>query len=198
MPTPFVLVLTGYKQVGKDHLFKSLRDALNLKVLRLSFSDELRKLSHSIFDWLPENVPDALKDKPWPHPKNKNNLTPREIWKIVASDEHGVCFVQDDILTDKFIVNNWARLMDIDESEQVVYVITDLRKPTEYEFVKGCGFPIIRVNDPERVDPSQEDVVEQWISRFEVDHDLMYTKDDAGVREFLKLAESLLKFHRGE
>ena len=66
-----VLVLTGMKQSGKDYMIERLREHLQgkVRVIRMSFSDELRTVSHHLFPWRPLNPDNREKDSPINHPK---------------------------------------------------------------------------------------------------------------------------------
>lgn len=182
------LCLTGFRRVGKDHMTQALIAALGDKGItgiRLSFSDELRGVCNRLFDWLPAVIPEGIKDIPFDHPKNFRNLTPRDIWKLVADDETGICSVQPDVLVDLFKRNQFTST-----EEDVVYIITDLRKQAEYKMVKENGIKLIRLNPCNT--PTQIDDVEKMIPLFEVDDEMTNHNDMKSVCEFLEISLGLL------
>lgn len=184
-----VLVLTGFKQSGKDYLTARLTQALKgkRKVVRLSFSDELRVISHYIFPWLPLSPDNEVKDRPYIHPKNKSDASPRQIWKMVADDKTGICAIQDDVLVDHFERNQLSKANDGD----TLYVVTDLRKIAENSLVERNGYKKIRIMNPGAQRPMKEDDVEYNIPFFRVDGELMNERDERSVELFLNMVSEL-------
>jgi len=184
-----VLVLTGFKQSGKDYLTGRLAQALKgkRKVVRLSFSDELRVISHYIFPWLPLAPDNEVKDRPFLHPKNKSEATPRQIWKMVADDKTGICAIQDDVLVDHFERNQLSMATD----SSILYVVTDLRKVAEDALVERNGFKKIRILNPDSQRPMKEDDVEYNIPLFRVDGELMNERDERSVDQFLSMVKTI-------
>lgn len=184
-----VLVLTGFKQSGKDYLTGRLAHALKgkRKVVRLSFSDELRVISHYIFPWLPLAPDNEVKDRPFIHPKNKSAATPRQIWKMVADDKTGICAIQDDVLVDHFERNQLSMATD----SSILYVVTDLRKVAEDALVERNGFKKIRILNPDSQRPMKEDDVEYNIPLFRVDGELMNERNEQSVDQFLAMVKNI-------
>lgn len=195
--TPFdpstrcVLVLTGLKQSGKDYMIERLRERLQgtRNVVRLSFSDELRAISHYLFPWCPLNPGNIEKDSPIDHPKNKHNLTPRDIWKIVAHDKTGICYVQDDILLDLFVRNQLSAENMADP--EAFYVISDMRKFVEWEMVSEKRFKMIRIMNPQDQRPTKEDDVEYLVQHFKVDAEVFNSRDSESVERFIQTVAGL-------
>lgn len=194
LSTRNVLVLTGLKQSGKDYMIERLRERLcgERKVIRLSFSDELRTISHHLFPWCPLNPGNKEKDSPIVHPKNRHNLTPRDIWKIVAHDQTGICYVQDDVLLDLFVRNqlNPSNMVD----SEAIYVISDMRKRVEWEMAKGNSFKMIRIMNPLCQRPTKEDDVEYLVPHFKVDAEVLNSRDAASVERFIQTVKGLFPF----
>ncbi|MGL4353169.1 MAG: hypothetical protein ACRCTP_04430 [Aeromonas popoffii] len=184
-----VLVLTGFKQSGKDYLTSRIAHALKgkRKVVRLSFSDELRVISNYIFPWLPLAPDNEVKDRPYIHPKNKTDASPRQIWKMVADDKTGICAIQDDVLVDHFERNQLSEATD----PAVLYIVTDLRKVAEDLLVERNGFKKIRILNPDSQRPMKEDDVEYNIPLFRVDGELMNERDEESVGEFFNMVAGL-------
>ena len=78
----------------------------------------------------------------------------------------------------------------IENEPQILFVISDLRRPWEYAFVRSLGAHIIRVLDmrPEAVKTAFEDVVET----FEVVGEVENYRDQASVERFFELMDSTL------
>lgn len=192
--TRIVLALTGLKQSGKDYMIERLREHLSgkRKVVRLSFSDELRTVSHYLFPWCPLNPGNVEKDSPIDHPKNRHNLTPRDIWKIVAHDRTGICYVQDDVLLDMFVRNQLTSTVMNDPD--AVYVISDVRKRVEWQMVTDKGFKMIRIMNPACQRPTKEDDVEYLIPHFKVDAEILNSRDDESVERFMQTVKGLFPF----
>jgi len=193
-----VLVITGFKQTGKDFMVEQLREKLSpfRKVIRLSFSDELRRITNHIFPWVPLSPGNVEKETPVETEKNIGNLSPRQIWKLVADDNTGICSVQEDVLVDHFMMNQLSEesLSDPD----ALYVITDLRKICENVFVDKCGFKKLRIVNPEYHRPLVEDNVERYIPSFKVDHELLNMRDDSSIKEMFVVVSKMFPNLAGE
>lgn len=189
-----VLALTGMKQSGKDFMIERLRERLQgrVEVIRLSFSDELRSVSHHLFPWCPLNPDNKEKDSPIEHPKNRNGLTPRDIWKIVAHDKTGICYVQDDVLLDMFVRNQLNE--SIMGNPNALYVISDMRKRVEWEMVDSNQFKMIRIMNPLCQRPTKEDDVEYLVRHFKVDAEVLNSRDAESVERFIQTVEGLFPF----
>jgi hypothetical protein len=186
-----VVVLTGLKRSGKDYMLKRAQEAFDLRgveVIRLSFSDQLREICHYIFPWLPADIEESIKDVPFDHPKNIHRLTPREIWKRVADDNTGICSIQPEVLVD-FFNEKYSQILDDDEDHRV-YIISDLRKLSEYELVKTAQFPIIRITDPAYNGPIDD--VEKLIPLFEVEAEVENHFEEKSVLQFLTILEKVI------
>lgn len=189
-----VLALTGMKQSGKDFMIERLRERLQgrVEVIRLSFSDELRSVSHHLFPWCPLNPDNKEKDSPIEHPKNRNGLTPRDIWKIVAHDKTGICYVQDDVLLDMFVRNQLNESVMCDPT--ALYVISDMRKRVEWEMINSNQFKMIRIMNPLCQRPTKEDDVEYLVRHFKVDAEVLNSRDAESVERFIQTVEGLFPF----
>lgn len=194
LSTRNVLVLTGLKQSGKDYMIERLRERLcgQRNVIRLSFSDELRAISHHLFPWCPLNPDNQEKDSPIVHPKNRHNLTPRDIWKIVAHDKTGICHIQDDVLLDLFVRNQLTSSNMCDSD--AIYVISDMRKRVEWKMASSNNFKMIRILNPACQRPTKEDDVEYLVPHFKVDAEVLNSRDTASVERFIQIVKGLFPF----
>lgn len=181
MQYPNLVFFTGRKRSGKDFCVEALAKADG--VARLSFSDELRRVAHHIYPWLPVIIPDSMKDLPYPHPLNHKGLTPRDIWKHLGGDD-GLRHVQPGLFLYHFKLN---QLPHVVANPGRKFAVTDLRTPQEYEFALSTGCPIIRVSKPDR-SGIVEDKIEDFIDQMEVSHEFTNQLDGE---------EAFLKFYRG-
>lgn len=177
----------GKKRSGKDFLLQALINEMGGErlVRRLSFSDGLRDITNIIFPWLPAQIPDELKDVPWVHPKNPLNLTPRQIWLHLGNDS-GLRFVQPDIFLDIFIRNCVPLVL---ANPQIDFVISDVRTPQEYDWIKANQIKLIRISKADRTG-IVEDKLEDFIDEMKPDYEFVNHFDGAG--SFLDFYRSTL------
>ncbi|AYP28413.1 hypothetical protein HWB92_gp155 [Serratia phage vB_SmaA_3M] len=157
---------TGKKRSGKDFCLEGLIDDSRGKqvICRLSFSDELRVIANTIYPWLPRDIPDHLKDVPWEHPQNYRRMTPRQIWLHLGGDD-GLRFVEPDLFLESFKRNQLPKVV---ANPDVLYIVTDVRTPQEYMWVKETGRTLTRITREDR-SGIMEDTIEDFIDRMEVD-----------------------------
>ena len=167
-----VIVLTGKKGAGKDTLASQVFD---MGFARVSFSDQLKMICASLFPWMKNDYPPSEKDT-----KLFGDLSPRDIWLKMS--------VLTEIDRDILVRATRKQMDSIPQDKNII--ITDLRKPEEYEFVREMGYPIIRIRDdnPNR----REDAVEQWVDQFEVYRDFFNNKDEDSKVRFKKLIEEII------
>lgn len=177
----------GKKRSGKDFLLEGLISEMGGErlVRRLSFSDGLRDIAHTIYPWLPARIPDDWKDVPFVHPKNPLNLTPRQIWLHLGNDT-GLRYVQPDIFLDIFIRNC---IPLVETYPQVDFVISDVRTPQEYDWIKANQIKLIRISRADRKG-IVEDKLEDFIDEMQPDHDFINNFD--GVEPFLNFYRGIL------
>lgn len=177
----------GKKRSGKDYCLQALIDGDRGQrvIQRLSFSDGLRDIAHVIYPWLPSRIPDELKDVPFVHPKNPLSLTPRQIWLHLGNDT-GLRYVQPDIFLDMFIRRC---LHDVKANPDVHYIISDVRTPQEYAWIKANQIKLTRISKADR-DGIVEDKLEDFIDEMEVDHEFVNTF--TGAHHFLDFYRSSL------
>lgn len=184
-------VITGRRRSGKDYFLSKYAERGHRRfaaVQRISFSDELRLLAHQIFSWCPANPSDTEKDQVIDHPRNVLGLTPRDIWLALCGEgDRNLTGIDPVILLERF-KERWMHR--IENEPQILFVISDLRRPWEYAFVRSLGAHIIRVLDmrPEAVKTAFEDVVET----FEVVGEVENYRDQASVERFFELMDSTL------
>ena len=153
------IALMGVAGSGKDWVYSNLIKK-HPDLVRLSFSDHLKKIAHNTFDWLKRDYPPELKEKPLNIVTSlgeRIELTPREIWlkmNFLREIENGLFVrkVKDD-------------LDDLEFCGVENFIITDLRTKPELDFVKKEGFKIIRIlnsnnfhleNDFDKIQNSEE------------------------------------------
>lgn len=153
-----IIAFMGERKSGKDYFCEHL--VQNWGATRLSFSDEVRTLSNKAFRWLPTVISAEVKDEPFIHPNNTFNLTPRQIWLLVAR----VRDVDPNYFVDSFVKNNAE---DICEGLMTpkLYIITDFRTPEEWEFLKRNNIPVVKITRQNR-DGIEPDDFEQYVRDF--------------------------------
>lgn len=155
MSKPIIVGLTGRKFAGKDFLAKTLIDE---GYLRVSFSDSLKRLAQIAFPWIEADYDSEDKEKVIAHPKNSLQKSPRQIWKTLD-------VLRTDVDPRIFVDSTMEEILDA-RAEGKNIVITDIRKPEEYNLVKALGGFIIRITDPNQ---TNQDVSEWLINDFKVD-----------------------------
>lgn len=175
---PNLEFFTGRKRSGKDYCLQSLIDDERGKrtVRRLSFSDELRRVCNYVYPWMPIEVADEIKDIPYPHPDNVNNLTPRQIWLHLGSPT-GLRYVQPDLFLSFF---KRFQLPLIEQNPDVHYIVSDLRTPQEYDWALSTKCPITRISKANRAGIIEDDI-EAFIDDMVVDHDFINPFDGASL-----------------
>lgn len=161
-----VIGLTARSGVGKDYLARYLIDEHNY--VRVSFSDQLKKLANSIYPWVDLDYPPELKNVPIDCPENYNNKTPRDIWKSLDQfrDVWATIFVENAIVEAKALLADGKNV-----------IFTDIRKGVEINAVRGlreyrpC---VIRIDPAEGIDCTEypdEDVIQTFVTDGVFRHD---------------------------
>ena len=178
-----VLVLTGRRGSGKDTFVEDLvknnyflrEIGFKSGAVRLSFSDQLRYLSHELFDWCPLNPTYEEKDQPINHPSNVLGLTPREVWKHVAGD--GPTSLRN--IDPNLIVKRFAKANDlyINQNPNTLFVISDWRTLEEKVWVDEhtVAQQRIRILDGTGIPP--KDSFEDHTDTFEVAGEVTNMRD---------------------
>lgn len=166
---------------GKDYLCNRLVETYG--ATRLSFSDEVRRLAAQIFDWLPFDFSPEIKDKPFKHPKNTYNLTPRQIWLLVGK----VREVTPSYFVDAFLQNQ----MPLDVfSKDKLYIITDFRTSDEWNMIKQLAIPVIKIERESR-EGLIPNAFEEFVRMFN-EYDVRFINNMNGTEEFDKFIKEFL------
>lgn len=165
----FMGELASGKDYFTDHLVK------NYGATRLSYSDEVRRLATTIFPWLPFFVPPEIKDIPFNHPSNPNNLTPRQIWLTVGK----VRDVDPYYFVEQFVDNHDNEIFEKDDQ---LYIITDFRTPQENEFQTKMRIPVIKIERENREGLPHSDF-EEYVRQYK-DYDALFINKMNGTEEF--------------
>ncbi len=170
-----IIAITGRKRHGKDTLGSYLAEHYGAKTI--SPSDAVRSVSHRLFPWLPEVLPDAQKDVPCMHLDNPRGLTPREVWRTVDILRERV---DPQLFLREFRQNQLDSAM---QDLSTPYVITRVSTAEEFEYLREAGIKIIRVV---RADTTGVDVdpFEDYLATAEVDHEFVFDIND-GPQPFL-------------
>ena len=174
-PNNNLIALCGERRRGKDHFAKHLVDTHG--GVRLSFSDEVRRLADDIFPWLDSfNIHESEKDSPIDSIFNPNKLTPRDIWKLVGKvrDVHPQFFVK------RFLENQYRQVL---QNPNTLFIITDLRTPDEIEyFINVFKVPTIKIISPKADALYEHDTFETFIRDYRTDSEFVNNMN--GVSEF--------------
>jgi hypothetical protein len=152
-----VVAFMGERKSGKDYFCEYIDK--KFYGTRLSFSDELRRLTVDVFPWLPFDVPAEQKDDPFPHIYNPNNHSMRDIWKILGK----VRDVDPKFFVRKFKENQYSN-RDPERSNRL-HIITDFRTPDEWDFLQAAKIPVIKIVRENR-DGIEPDPFEQYVRDF--------------------------------
>jgi hypothetical protein len=171
-----IIAFMGEYASGKDYLCQHLVDKYNAQ--RLSFSDEVRRLTQTIFPWMPFDFDPAVKDKPFIHPSNPHGLTPRDIWLLVGK----VRDVNPKHFVEQFARFNYENLIEAYEKPDRLYIITDFRTADEWDFIQKYQIPVIKIEREDRTGlvPS---AFEDFVRRFK-EYDAIFTNNFNGTDEF--------------
>lgn len=170
-----IVAFMGEYKSGKDFFCEHLVKTQG--AVRLSFSDEVRRLATQIFPWLPFDITPEQKDVPFDHPSNINNLTPRQIWLTVGK----VRDVDPYYFVNKFDENNWEALDQCFHPDKL-YIITDFRTPQEWIFLHQTGIPVIKIELESREGLPPSDF-EEYVRNFQ-DQTATFINRMNGVDEF--------------
>ena len=175
-----VVVLTGRKKAGKDTMALEL---IKQGYTRLSFSDQLKRICSNLFPFLEVDYPQEIKDTKFIEGDGVM-LSPRDIW------------LKMNVITeiDKNILVDSLR----DELESLMckgvrkFVVTDLRKNEEYDWVKAFDYPIIKIVDGASRDGIVEDELENFIDTIRANVEFVNYKDPESKVRFTTVVEEVL------
>lgn len=179
------LAIIGQSGVGKDYIVDIMTK--NYDFVRISFSDQLKKLAVKIYPWLKRDYPPDKKELPLNIVVNGELITktPREIWlslNRLRDIEDGI-FVR--MLEEEM---NFLKVPNI--------VISDIRTRNELDWCKSNGFTVIAVvkENPTHPENDFDNFVRDTISNGEYDY--MFQNDTDGPNEIVKFIESCLSGSR--
>lgn len=173
------LAFMGQSGVGKDYIVDILVN--KYPYTRVSFSDQLKKLTVKIYPWMEQDYSPEEKELPINKEVNGKLITktPREIWLKLN--------VLRDIEDDIFI-----RMLE--EEIQILsndkIVISDIRTKRELEWCRQNGFTIIAVKSIKPVHPDNkfDDFVRDKIEN--LDYDKVFINNMNGSGEIIQFIES--------
>lgn len=185
-----LIVLTGCSGVGKDTMIEAfIASQSSKKCLRLSFSDQLRDLSSTIFPWLPNEHSQEYKNVPYAHPSNDNRFSPREIWIKVAKCVRGI---QDNIFADMLA----GKVEKLDDGEEKIVFISDLRSWPEDKVIDLLKerFKVVKIrilDNKSTIENCAE--IDEPTFAFTVDVEFLNNKDAASKERFCRLVNELME-----
>ena len=188
------LAFMGISGAGKDYYVTHL--VKTYSYTRLSFSDQLKRITKNIFPWIEQDYPPELKEKPLNIETSfgeEITLSPREIWlkmNFLREIEDGIFvrMMKDEVINLSRKFNKLIELGEIPDFNPDKIVISDIRTPPEYKMCKENGFKIIRI-DAEKTIHNKHNFDEQ-IFQFEPDY--IFKNDFDGVEKFDKFIRGIL------
>ncbi|QGZ16136.1 hypothetical protein Kuja_1450 [Vibrio phage vB_VchM_Kuja] len=184
-----VIVITGRKGSGKDtlvdHFIKNHKTKYK-KIQKICFGDQLKKIAHQLFPWCPLNPSHEEKDKPIIHPRNKHNLSPRDIWLILCGfgSSKNMVYIDEYVLLNQTL-KEW--LPRIAAEKDTLFIFADLRHPWEYDFVTSNKLDIIKIVDitSNEVRNDQENIIDT----FDVSDTFYNAKELRSLEKFVTMME---------
>jgi len=164
MTKPFIIGISGRRGVGKT----TSANFLEYKYghYKLSFADPLREIMQILFDMPKEYMEGMLKEEKCP----ALDMSYRELG-IITGDF--LRYVRKDYFISKLV----ARIMDI-KGKKSVFVIDDVRRMNELEYIKSQGGVLIRIERYDKYLPFK--TVISHLSETELDK---YTDWDYTINE---------------
>lgn len=189
------IALMGISGAGKDYFVSHLVKEQNY--IRLSFSDQLKKIASQIFDWFEKDYPPELKEKPLnieTELGEKITLSPREIWLKMnfLRDIENDLFVRKLLEEMNSLKRKYEKTIEFGEipdfnPENIV--ISDIRTLPEYKMCKERGFKIIRI-DAEKTIHNKHKFDEQI---FDFEPDYVFKNEFDGIEKFDKFIKNILE-----
>lgn len=133
--------LVGIAGSGKDFIVNEVIKRFP-EYERISFSDQLKKLTHKCFEYVNLDYAPELKEKPLNFVTSLNetiSLSPREIWLKMN-------FLRE--IENKVFIRHLAdELKTLEYMNVECFIISDIRTLEELKFAKNKGFKIIRIHN---------------------------------------------------
>lgn len=191
-----LIVLTGVSGAGKDFLLEHLKNiGIGDSIIsRYSFSDQLREVTTGIFPWLPNEQSQEFKNNPYDHKSNDHNLSPRTIWKKIAT---AVRDIQDSIFAER-LCSSLVQKIDLYQYplEQDIDIISDLRSWAEFNScleirsMNKIDVKFIRIIDPNVTKENCQEIDKPTFD-FEVDYEFINYKTDKCLVDFHNLVSKI-------
>jgi hypothetical protein len=180
-----IIAFCGEYASGKDYLCDHLVKTQN--AARLSFSDEVRRLTRKTHPWMPFDFDPKVKDLPFIHEKNPLGLTPREIWLNVGKVRN----VEPNYFVNAFVDHIGTCGVDHYINRDRLYIITDFRTPEEWVYLRTNKIPVIKI---ERADRSgyPPNAFEDFVRNF-VEYNARFINHMNGTDEFDTFFRGFLK-----
>jgi len=176
------IALSGISGAGKDYLAKALIEEMGF--VRVSFSDQLKKIGASIFDWLESDYPPEKKEIPLNITTSQGELitlSPREIWLKLN-------FLRE--------IENKLFIRKLEEELKLLVgvdiVLSDIRTKEELEWCRRNGFVTIRII-PEGKVIHKEHEFDKQLDDEEFDYEFINKFRPESKVEFLNFIKTLKK-----
>ena len=167
------LAFTGKSGSGKDYLATHLIENYNFS--RFSFSDQLKKLAHSIYPWLELDYPPIEKEEKLNIRISTGEVishSPRDIW-LKLNDLRKIenlIFIRmlDDEITQQQKNNN--------------IIITDIRSNEEFKWCKENSFKILYIHPSKKIYDEYD--IDKHIDKNRDYADFIFKNEFNGIDDF--------------
>ncbi|AXF41387.1 hypothetical protein SHAb15599_00018 [Acinetobacter phage SH-Ab 15599] len=187
-----LIVLCGERNTGKDFLTQAVTNHMKqygIRVHRLSFSDEVRRIAYNIFPFL-KDVPEEKKNDPiYGEPNNPYNYSWRDIIKAVGRMLRDV---DPAIFAKKWWTNQGQRV--VDGTDKDIFFVTDMRTQNEYDLIEAEGtlddVTFVKLVSDTGLPP---DDFEAWTRDFQGDFLFKNERDEASAKSFCEIVEGFIQ-----
>lgn len=179
------IAFMGVSGSGKDFLADYLIS--NYNFIRLSFSDQLKKLSKFIYPWMEEDYPSERKALPLNITLPTGELihhTPRDIWLNL----NGLRKIENKIFIR--MLSSEMKLLEKNNTSKINIIITDIRSNEEFLWCKENHFTVIYINRTEndyKKYPIDKHVIE---NKYKTDY--QFDNDTNGTTRFKSFFDKVL------
>jgi len=168
------IAFVGEAGAGKDFITEILTSDFNF--VRVSFSDQLKKLGAKIYPWLKKDYSPKEKELPLNitiENGEKINLSPREIWLNLN------CLRKNQNTLFISMLESELKNLLVED-----IVISDIRTEEEYNWCRKNGFSVIYIKNENSI--HEENSFDDYARSLENKCDYIFNNDTYGKDKFFK------------
>lgn len=180
------IAFMGASGSGKDYLAEYLIS--NHRYIRLSFSDQLKKLANYIYPWLDIDYPPESKTVPLNKKLSTGeiiNATPRDVWLNLNNLRN----IEDRIFI-RMLSEDISNLCESKTYGNNV-IITDIRSTAELLWCKENGFTVVYIE--RKANNYEKYEIDKCIIENKLIADYEFKNDDVGVSKFKSFFERIME-----